>query len=186
MKLLAALHCLMLAACGAAAEDAAPAFAYYEEEGGRVRDGADILTAETEAKLTRMLDQAEANYGQQMGVVTVPSLRGYAIDDFSFAYAQSWGLGNAERDDGLMLLIAPNEQTVRIEIGIGIEDTFPNSFAQTVIDDDIIPAFAIGDFDSGVIAGTEALVLRMRKYPSKPANYPSKPANDNMPLEDAA
>ena len=150
--------------------EAASEFPYFNAEGGRVRDLADILSAEVEQQLTAMLDAAEAEYGPQMGVVTVATLEGLEIDDFSLRYANAWGLGDKQRNDGLMLVVAPNERKVRIEVGLGIEDTFSDAFAERVLDTQSLPAFRDGQFEAGIIATTEALVANMRCHPTIAAN----------------
>jgi uncharacterized protein len=158
---------IVLAGCSAAEPDPFP---YFEVEGGRVRDGADLLSPETESQLTKMLDEAEENYGQQLAVVTVESLHGYSIDDFSLQYANAWGVGHRDRNDGLMILVAPNERKVRIEVGLGIEDTFSNAFCQDVIDLHILPAFKAGELERGIVKGVGTLVDRMKLRPTIPAN----------------
>ena len=157
----------LLAACAQA--EPPPAFPYYSEEGGRVRDLADILSPATEAALTGTIQRAEAQYGQQLAVVTVDSLHGYDIADFSREYANAWGLGSADRNDGLMILVAPNERQVRVEVGLGLERTFPDEFAQTVVDG-MVPHFRENDYDGGVTDAAKALIGRMARYPSRPAN----------------
>ena len=165
----AALLAVLAIACTAEAEPAAD-FPHFTTEGGRVRDGADILSPEAEADLTAKLDQAEEDYGPQMAIVTVPTLEGYSIEDFSLAYANAWGLGDAARDDGLMIFVAPNEKSVRIEVGLGLEDTFTDAYCQQVIDNVLLPAFRRGEFETGLQSATQVLVGRMRQSPTVPAN----------------
>jgi len=172
----------LVAACTAAAEPE-NAFPYFTEEGGRVRDAAEILSPQAEAQLTQILDRAEAQFGQQMGVVTVESLHGYEIDDFSLLYANAWRLGHSERNDGLMIMVAPNERKVRIEVGLGLEESFTDEYCQQVLDDIMLPAFGDGNLEAAVMAGTEELVQHMQRHPSLPANDNTAPANE---LEDAA
>lgn len=170
--LIALLAAGMLAACTA---DAEPTFPYFEEEGGRVRDGANILADATERELAAALDAAEANYGPQLAVVTVPSLHDYSIEDFSLFYARAWGLGDKDRNDGLLLLVAPNERKVRIEVGYGLEKTFDDPFCKDVLEQTVLPAFRAGNLEAGILSGTEALIERMRQHPTIPAN-------DNAPV----
>lgn len=158
----------LLAACSATTEPTP--FAYFDKHGGRVRDMANLLSPEAEQRLTRQLDTAEHAYGPQMGVVTVASLHNYAIEDFSLAYARAWGLGDKHRSDGLLLLVAPNEHKVRIEVGRGIESTFSDVYAKQVIDDIILPRFKQGDLEAGISAGVDELVAHMRQNPTLPAN----------------
>ncbi len=166
--LVALLAAAMMAACSAEAEPSA--FPYFEAEGGRVRDGAGILSVGTERELAVALDAAEAAHGPQMAVVTVDSLHGYDVADFSLLYARSWGLGDSERNDGLLMLVAPNERQVRIEVGKGIENTFTDLFCKDILDQIVLPRFREGDLESGVVAGVEALIAQMRKHPTIPAN----------------
>jgi uncharacterized protein len=165
----------MLMSCSAAPE--APAFPYFNEEGGRVRDMAKILSPETEALLTAKLDRAERAYGPQMAVVTVQSLEGYDIAHFSLEYSRAWKLGNSERNDGLQLMVAPNERKVRIEVGKGIEDSFTDLYCKDVLDNVILPRFRDGEMDSGIVAGTEELIEHMRLNPTIQVN-------DNGPVEE--
>ena len=178
------LSLLLIFALGACAEQEAPsAFPYFDEEGGRVRDLADVLDPAFEAQMVEVLDEAQRHYGYQMVILTVPSLHGYTIEDFSLEYARAWKIGDEERNDGLMLLVAPNERRVRIEVGIGIEDTFTDLYAHDVLQEAVLPAFGNGDFEGGIEAGTTMMIERMREFPTIPAN-------DNQPdasaLEDAA
>jgi uncharacterized protein len=161
----------VLLGCGAVdqQEPTVIPFAYFDKGGGRVKDRAEILSPEIETRLALMLATAERSYGPQMGVVTVNSLHGYSIEDFSLKYANAWGLGDKSRSDGIMLLVAPNERQVRIEIGIGIENTFTDQYAQSVIDL-LISEFEAGDFDGGVMKASEALIEHMRRNPTVPAN----------------
>ncbi len=160
----------------AASFDLSPSAENYP---GRIRDAAQVLDPPSEARLTALLDGAEERYGQQVGIVTVQSLEGYAIEDYSLYYARRWGLGDAERNDGLMILLAPNERKVRIEVGKGIESTFTDLFCKNLIDEVMIPRFKEGDFEAGVEAGAQALVERMKRYPSQPANDNETIAGEN-------
>lgn len=160
-----------LASCSMQEEEQpAPVFPYFSEEGGRVRDLANVLDPAFEADLTAKLDAAERQFGYQAGVVTVPSLHGYTVADFSLYYARAWGLGNAQRNDGLMILVAPSERQVRIEVGSGIETAFSDVFCKQIIDEDMIPSFATGDYQRGIAQGAAALVERMRAHPTISAN----------------
>ncbi|GAA0283006.1 hypothetical protein GCM10009127_25540 [Alteraurantiacibacter aestuarii] len=132
------------------------------------------MSPETEVQLTMKLDRAEAAFGPQLAVVTVDSLEGLTIEDFSIKYARAWGLGDPDRNDGLMVLVAPNERRVRIEVGRGIEDSFTDLFCAEVIESAFLPSFRSGEFDAGLTAGIDLLVERMQQYPTIPAN-------DNLP-----
>ncbi len=142
-----------------------------------MRDMANILSPEVEAALQQRLDDAQEQWGPQMAVVTVETLHGYTIEEFSLEYARSWGLGDAQRNDGLLLLVAPSERKLRIEVGKGIERTFTDVYCQQVIAT-MIPYFSSGDFDGGVSAGVDEMVGQMRRHPTAPANDNPIPARE--------
>jgi uncharacterized protein len=92
----------------------------FPELTGRVVDNADILTPEAEAALTAKLAALETQTQRQLVVATVPDLQGYDISDYGYQLGRAWGLGDAERNDGALLLVAPNDRKVRIEVGYGL------------------------------------------------------------------
>lgn len=165
----------VLAACSEPVAQA-PEFPFFSEEGGRVRDMAGILSVEAEQSLAARIVQTEQAYGPQIALVTVDSLEGYAVEDFSIEYARAWGLGDKDRNDGIMMMVAPDDSRVRIEIGSGIEDSFTDIYCAEVIAEKIIPAFTTGDYEAGIVAGMEELMDRAQKFPTK------APANDNTPI----
>lgn len=170
-RMLASL-CLLLAACTAATGDAqAPV------SDGRVRDLAGILDPEVEARLASRLDQAEERFGPQVGIVTVSSLEGRTIEDFTTEYANEWGLGDVNRDDGLIVVVAPNDRKVRIGTGLGIERNYPDAWAQDVIDKTLLPRFREANYGRGLEGAVDMIVERMRQYPTLPAN-------DNAPVSE--
>ena len=156
-----------LAGCRGEAQQ--PSFPHFDDPQSRVHDAAGILSDEFEDRLVERLDMAEARYGPQLAVVTVPSLHGYAIEEFSLLYAREWGIGDAERDDGLQIMVAPNERKVRLEVGTGIERAFGDLYAKTVVDA-MLRHFRTGDYESGISEASEMLIERMRSHPTLPAN----------------
>ena len=144
---------LVIASAGRAAEPTYPALT------GRVVDEAGVLSASTRSGLTEMLAQAErASGGQQVVVVTLKSLQGLAIEDFGYQLGRHWGIGQKDKNTGALLIVAPNERKVRIEVGYGLEGTLTDALARTIIERDIVPAFKRGDLNGGVLAGTSAIV----------------------------
>ncbi|MBA3677538.1 MAG: TPM domain-containing protein [Sphingosinicella sp.] len=118
-----------------------------------VTDAAKILDDSEEARLSNQLRQLEQKTGHQMVVVTVPTLKGQAIEEYAIGLASKWGVGRRGHNDGVMVLVAPNERQMRIEVGTGLEPVLTNSFAASVIEGDMIPKFKEGDYDGGVRAG---------------------------------
>lgn len=147
---------LALSACAAEA-GAPPDEPAALELTGRVVDAAEILTPAFEARLTDTLADLETDTKVQMIVATTPDLKGEDIADYSLALGNAWGIGDAQRNDGLMLVVAPNERRVRIEVGLGLEDTVTNKEAAQIIEKDILPYFRLGQFEKGVMKGVEGL-----------------------------
>lgn len=125
---------------------------------GRVTDAAGILDPSQEASLTARLHQFERTSGHQLVVVTAASLDGQDVKRFTTDLGNAWGIGSAERDDGIILLIAPNERKARIAIGSGLERTFPDALCARIMADEIIPRFREGDLPGGIEAGVTALI----------------------------
>lgn len=125
---------------------------------GRVMDRAEILSVETERSLTQMLRAHEDSTGNQVVVATVASLQGEDIESFGVRAARSWRIGTDENDNGIVVIVAPEERMVRIEVGYGLEGAVPDVIAARIIRNEFIPEFRDGDFDAGVSAGTVALL----------------------------
>jgi uncharacterized protein len=126
---------------------------------GRVVDEAGVLSASTKSGLTEMLAQHErTSGGQQVVVVTLKSLQGLPIEDFGYQLGRHWGIGQKDKNTGALLIVAPNERKVRIEVGYGLEGTLTDALSRTIIERDILPAFKRGDLNGGVLAGTSALL----------------------------
>ncbi len=125
-----------------------------------VVDSAGVISESVEASLNQILRELRTRQGIQMGILTVKSLEGMSVEGYSIKVAEQWKLGDAETDKGLLLLVAPKDRKVRIEVGQGLEGDLPDAYANRVIEYDILPHFKNGDFSSGVLAG----VLGSVKY----------------------
>jgi uncharacterized protein len=148
-----ALLLLAIASAAWAAEPNYPALT------GRVVDEAGVLSASTRSGLAEMLAQHErASGGQQVVVVTLKSLQGLSIEDFGYQLGRHWGIGEKDKNTGALLIVAPNERKVRIEVGYGLEGTLTDALSRTIIERDIVPAFKRGDLNGGVLAGTAAIL----------------------------
>jgi uncharacterized protein len=146
--LLALTAVLVAALVGpAAAEPKFPALT------GRVVDEADILSAEDYAALTQELKAIEDASTDQVAVVTVKSLQGYPIEDFGYQLGRKWGIGQKGKDNGILLIVAPNEHKVRIEVGYGLEPVMTDALSNVIIQNAILPAFRRGDYAAGIRAG---------------------------------
>lgn len=130
----------------------------FPELEGRVVDAADILTVVEEAELTAKLEALEEQSERQFVVATIPDLEGYDIADYGYRLGREWGIGDAERNDGVLLIVAPNERKVRIEVGYGLEGILTDAASRIIIDREIIPAFKAGDLPGGITAGSNAII----------------------------
>jgi uncharacterized protein len=128
---------------------------------GRVNDEAGILLPQTRQQLDTMLAQHEQATKQQIVVVTLKSLQGYTIEDFGYQLGRYWGIGEKGKNTGALLIVAPNEREVRIEVGYGLEGQLTDARSRTIIEGTILPAFRRGDFDAGVRDGAAAIVLAL-------------------------
>ena len=125
---------------------------------GRVVDRADILAPRTERALTDQLAAAEDSTGAQIAVLTVPALQNETVEELAERVFNTWQLGDADRDDGVLLLVARDDRELRIEVGYGLEGALPDAQAGRIIRNVIVPRFRAGDFDGGVTEGVTAIV----------------------------
>lgn len=125
---------------------------------GRVVDNADMLDTATESRLTDMLKAFEQKSGDQVVVVTLPDLGGDTIETYGYQLGRAWGIGQEKRDNGALLIVAQKEHKIRIEVGYGLEGRLTDAQSSIIIHNIIEPAFKQGDFDSGVLKGTAAMV----------------------------
>ena len=125
---------------------------------GRVVDNADILSPSTEETITTLLTVHEEATSNQIAVLTVPSLGGETIEGYSIRVAETWGLGTAENDNGVLLLVAVTDREMRIEVGLGLEGVLTDAAASRIIRNEMVPRFRSGDFDGGVLVGVERIV----------------------------
>jgi hypothetical protein len=124
---------------------------------GRVVDAAQILSPQTEGVLFDRLKALEATSGAQVVVVTIPDLKGRAIEEYGRSLGSAWGVGDAKRNDGVLLIVAPNERRVRIEVGRGLEKTLSNKICENIINETISPEFRKNNYDAGVLGGISAI-----------------------------
>ncbi len=139
-----------------------------------VIDQANILDATSESEILREVESFHRETCHKLAVVTVMSLHGVPLEDFSLWLNNTWGLGYANFSNGLMLLIAPNDRSARIEVGCGLEDVVPDEAANDIMKTELIPAFRVGDYTRGVRAGLKALMERARQKQIPPDYRPAE------------
>jgi uncharacterized protein len=128
---------------------------------GPVLDEADILSVENEMALNQRLRDYWNRKRTAVVVASVKSLGGASIDDYSRQLARKWDIGDRESLRGLLVLVAPNERTVRIEVSCGLTNVVTDEFASTVIGERMIPQFEKGLLAEGTIDGIDALIDRL-------------------------
>lgn len=136
---------------------------------GRVVDQANVIPEATEAELTAKLATLEQTTQRQLVVVTLADLQGYDIADYGYQLGRNWGIGDAERNDGALLIVAPNDRKVRIEVGYGLEGYLTDAVSSLIISNSIIPRFKAGDMPGGIVAGTDAIITQLRLPPEEAA-----------------
>jgi len=142
---------------------------------GRVVDNAEILGAETKRKLTEQLKAHEAETGNQIAVLTVPALEGESVESYAEQVFNAWKLGQKGKDNGVLLLVAPNERRMRIEVGYGLEGTLTDVAASRIIRNVMTPRFKAGDFEAGIEAGVAAVIGQLAGSAEAPADAPAEP-----------
>jgi uncharacterized protein len=155
MKILAAFVAFFVLVAPAWAAPKFPALT------GRVVDDAHILSDSTKADLDQKLAALEQKTSRQLVVVTIPSLQGYEISDYGYQLGRAWGIGQAKLNNGILLIVAPTEHKVRIEVGYGLEPIMTDAFSSVIIQTQILPKFRSGDFNGGVEAGADALIEQL-------------------------
>jgi uncharacterized protein len=130
----------------------------FPELTGRVVDEAGILDADTRARLDKLSADLEAKTTDQLVVVTLKSLRGTSIEDYGYQLGRKWQIGQKDKNNGVILIVAPNDKRVRIEVGYGLEPTLTDAISSVIIQNSILPRFRAGDFAGGVRRGAEDIV----------------------------
>lgn len=129
---------------------------------GRVVDQANLLDPAQEAAITAKLEALEANSNRQLVVATISDLEDYDIADYGYQLGRTWGIGQdgdgeAEKDNGMLLLVAPNDRKVRIEVGYGLEGIMTDALSSLIIQNDILPQFREGNMPAGIDAGVDRI-----------------------------
>ena len=147
-----AAFAILALACASQAELSFPALT------GRVVDQAGILDAAARSRLEAKLKDLESKTTTQLVVVTLRSLGGYDIADYGYQLGRHWGIGQKGKNNGALLIVAPTDRKVRIEVGYGLEGTLTDAVSRLIIDHAILPRFRAGDFAGGIERGADDIV----------------------------
>ena len=136
---------------------------------GRVNDYGAMISAPVRAELETTLQQFETAESTQIVILTIPSLQGEPIENFSIRVAESWKIGHKGSDNGVLLIVSRDEHKVRIEVGYGLEGSLTDLLAGRIVQDDIAPAFKAGQFDAGFTKGVSSIIAAVHgEYKAKP------------------
>ncbi len=130
---------------------------------GPVNDFAELLSDAQEEQLRRLLGGIEAETSAEIALVTVPSLDGLPVEDYATRLFSLWGIGRAQLDNGVLILVAPNEREMRIEVGYGLEGVLPDGLAGDIIRTEFVPRFQVDDYPGGIVAGTTRVAEVVRR-----------------------
>src|SRR5215217_5472267 len=164
MRPVKALRLLLILLLAAWAIPAA-ALTFPELGGRRVVDAANLLTPQQEQQLTTRLEALERQSSRQLVIATVPSLEGLTEEDYGYQLGRHWGIGQRGSNNGSILLVAPNERKVRIEVGYGLEPIVTDAISSIIIQEQILPRFRDGDMGAGIMAGANALIEQLGAPP---------------------
>jgi uncharacterized protein len=146
---------------------------------GRVSDFADVIPEDQETRLLGLLDYMSASLGAEVAVVTVTSLDGQSVDTYANQLFNQWGIGAKGKDNGVLLLIAPNDRKVRFEVGYGLEPVLTDGRCGRVLDEQVLPAFKAGEYGRGALNGCTqimTLLLNQDSLPAEPGSSASSAA----------
>jgi uncharacterized protein len=128
---------------------------------GRVVDAANVIPDDVEARLTQKLEALETQSHRQLVIATLTDLQGYEISDYSYQLGRAWGIGDKGKNDGALLILAPKEHKLRIEVGYGLEGILTDGLTSLIINQTIVPKIKAGDMPGGIEAGTDAIIHQL-------------------------
>ena len=125
---------------------------------GRVTDNAEILSESTRRSLTAVLKEHEDRTRNQIAVLTVATIGGESIEEYAADVFEAWKLGRKDEDNGILIVVVPNDRRMRIEVGYGLESTLTDAMAGRIIQSVMTPRFRNGDYDGGITDGVRAVI----------------------------
>lgn len=134
---------------------------------GRVVDDAHLLNAQQVAELTQLSQSIEQASSRQLVIATIPDLQGYPIEDYGYRLGRAWAIGQKDIDNGIILIVAPKEKKVRIEVGYGLEPIMTDALSSMIIQNTILPRFRAGDMAGGIIAGADSIAQQLKAPPDE-------------------
>jgi uncharacterized protein len=145
---------------------------------GRVVDNAAMIEPSVREQLTQQLDSHEKATGEQLVVVTLPDLQGTDIADFGYQLGRHWGIGQKDKNNGALLIVARAERRLRIEVGYGLEERLTDAQSSVIINQVITPAFKAGNFSKGISDGVAAMLVVLGGNPLDEPSTVYEPRGD--------
>jgi uncharacterized protein len=131
---------------------------HYPSPQGYVTDAANVIDVASKQSLEQQLSDFERQTSIEIAVATVPSLEGETVEDYAVGLFKQWGVGKKGKDNGVLLLVAPNDRKVRIEVGYGLEEKLPDGLSGQIIREDILPPFRQNNIPVGIDAGVVSII----------------------------
>jgi uncharacterized protein len=129
---------------------------------GRVNDLANMIPADARQRIEQKLAAFEQQTGAQVAVLTIPSLEGEPVEDFSLRVVEAWKLGKKGKDNGVLFLVSKLDRRMRIEVGYGLEGDLTDLESSRIMDDVVAPYFRNGDFGGGIEKGVDAILASLQ------------------------
>jgi len=165
----------------------APVFAInFPALTGRVVDQANIIQSDTRAAIEQKSADLEEKSGIQLVVATVNSLEGQEIEPYANELFRKWALGEKKKNNGVLLLVAPNERRVRIEVGYGLEGTLTDALSKVIISNAMTPRFKAGNFSEGISRGVDDIITVLTTDASEWQKRPSLRLDYQQPVDPAS
>lgn len=158
MTVFRALLFALLLLCGVQAASAQT----FPKLTGPVVDAANLLSPAQVSQLTQLSQDIQQASTRQFVVATIPDLQGHEIEDYGYQLGRAWGIGQKNANNGIILIVAPKERKVRIEVGYGLEPIMTDALSSMIINDTILPKFKAGDMPGGIIDGASAIAAQMK------------------------
>jgi uncharacterized protein len=140
---------------------------------GHIVDQANVISSETQSGLEPKLAELETKSGIQLVIATVASLDGQEIEPYANELFRTWKLGEKAKNNGVLLLVAPNQRRVRIEVGYGLEGTLTDALSKVIITNAIAPRFKAGDYSGGISRGVDDIITVLTTDSSEWQQRPS-------------
>jgi uncharacterized protein len=150
----------------------------FPELTGRVVDNAQMIEPAVREQLTQQLNAHEKTTGEQLVVVTLPDLQGTDIADFGYQLGRYWGIGQKDKNNGALLIVARAERKLRIEVGYGLEGRLTDAQSSVIINQVITPAFKAGNFSKGISDGVAAMLVVLGGNPLDEPSTVYEPRGD--------